>query len=1114
VSIVLILLLALTALNAAAAPNTQMDEAEWLIMLYSVADDDVLEEDMLIDIQEMEFIGSTDQVHIVVQVDRYDGAFDGMGDFTSVKRYYITQDDDLEEFNSEEIEDLGELNMADGETLFDFTVWAIENFPARKRMLILSDHGSGWPGGFGDPDPGVRGVDDIFLVDVFGLDNLWLMEIDRTLEAALAETGIDQLDIIGFDACLMAHVEVFTAVAPHARYAVASEEVEPGLGWAYIGFLEALTLEPEMDAATLANTIVDTYIFQDVRLYDPDYAGGLDPQVAATEIFHDVTLSAVDLSLISDVNTALDEFAATLSTVDQRIVATARSYARSYESVFGDEWPSPYIDLGNFAELAAQNSNDPAVQSAAEALLAAIQQAVIAETHGPARKGSTGIAIYFPVPDMHAVGDNFGYTTVAGRFTDATQWDEFLAFHAGGGAAVSFTRPQPDAEDLLGEEFADLTEEDLAYLLEEIALLLEEEYTPDEIIQLLTEADWPEEIVIFLVENGLLEATEAAPALPVLVSKPIRVAPITLSAEVTFPGEPVTIETVVSGSNVGFIYTFIGRLLPDEDALIIEDMDYIFSEEDREAGGVVYPVWPEEAFDVAYDWEPTVYAVSNGAESVRVLFAPESYGESPTYSVEAIYHFADGSADRRATLFFRDGVLVRAITFTGPATSSAGAPWEVRPKAGDSVTLLQRGYNLSDESEEELYSREAGTLTFGDEPLFIEETPAPSGNYVVGVIAEDLDGNSYEAYEIVFVVNEDAEAEEGLLPYVNDDLQIALLYPEDWEVYEDDGLVLLANADETALIAIEDVSDADADPAESNADAITAVVDGLGDNFGLEEIETSGDLVESWLGAFDAEHVDFSAEVDGNAYTGAVLATTPIAGVTYAVVTLAADEIYEESVEIFDVVLYSFDILISGIERLADSPPPPAMGEILFADDFSDAESGLWYAEEADNWGIGYYDLENEVYIYELVATSGAIYDYYEGQELDDAFLLQATVGHLGAWNNAYGLIFQVVDDESFYAFRISGDGYFLVEKSGADGVETLIDWTIADMITSEEGDPNLLTVVGEGDLYSLYINEQWVGNFTDDSYSSGTIGIIADNFDGETSTVIYFDDLTVGEIE
>ena len=42
----------------------------------------------------------------------------------------------------------------------------------------------------------------------------------------------------------MAHLEVFSALAPHARYAVASQETEPALGWAYTGFLEGADRQP------------------------------------------------------------------------------------------------------------------------------------------------------------------------------------------------------------------------------------------------------------------------------------------------------------------------------------------------------------------------------------------------------------------------------------------------------------------------------------------------------------------------------------------------------------------------------------------------------------------------------------------------------------------------------------------------------------------------------------------------------------------------------------------------------------------------------------------------------------------------------------------------------
>ena len=51
---------------------------------------------------------------------------------------------------------------------------------------------------------------------------------------------MDKFELIGMDACLMSQLEVFTALAPHARYAVVSQETEPSLGWAYATFLGRL----------------------------------------------------------------------------------------------------------------------------------------------------------------------------------------------------------------------------------------------------------------------------------------------------------------------------------------------------------------------------------------------------------------------------------------------------------------------------------------------------------------------------------------------------------------------------------------------------------------------------------------------------------------------------------------------------------------------------------------------------------------------------------------------------------------------------------------------------------------------------------------------------------
>jgi hypothetical protein len=117
--------------------------------------------------------------------------------------------------------------MADGDSLVDFITWAVETYPARKYALIMSDHGAGWPGGWMDPAPGGLGRDKVVMAQLFGVDGLWLMELDRALAKARQQTGLDKFELIGFDACLMGQLEVFTAVEPHARYA----GVGLGLRW-------------------------------------------------------------------------------------------------------------------------------------------------------------------------------------------------------------------------------------------------------------------------------------------------------------------------------------------------------------------------------------------------------------------------------------------------------------------------------------------------------------------------------------------------------------------------------------------------------------------------------------------------------------------------------------------------------------------------------------------------------------------------------------------------------------------------------------------------------------------------------------------------------------------
>ena len=187
----------------------------------------------------------------------------------------------------------------------------------------------------------------------------------------MSDTGIGAFELVGFDACLMAQAEVMSALAPHARYAVASEETEPALGWSYAGFLSALTNDTSMTGRELGQAIVDSYLEQDVRVTDDDArrlltGGDYTAQDVVDELGRTSTMATIDLSKVRDLDAALNDLAVALPEVDQGLVAEARAYAQSYASIFSSddpnaEVPPSFIDLGNFVDLLLTVVDDPDV---------------------------------------------------------------------------------------------------------------------------------------------------------------------------------------------------------------------------------------------------------------------------------------------------------------------------------------------------------------------------------------------------------------------------------------------------------------------------------------------------------------------------------------------------------------------------------------------------------------------------------------------------------------------------------------------------------------------------------------------------------------------------------
>ncbi len=678
---------------------------KWLIMLYQDADDEVLEQDIFTDLNEAERVGSDENITVVAQLDRYRGGFNADGNWTSARRYYVTRDNDLTRIGSKMVQDLGEVNMADGAVLVDFVDWAVKSYPADHYVLILSDHGMGWPGGWSDPDPSGRDSGRAPINAAFPTDFIFLNELDDALTQIRARTGIEKLDLIGMDACLMAHLEVMDALQPHARYFVASQETEPALGWAYAAMLEELEQNPGMSVEDLSRNIITTYIVDDQRIVDEraraellrqgSPMGGLfggvpSADAVANQMEQGVTISAIDLEQIPAVMEGVDQFALALQKADARMVAQARSYARSYTSIWGSDVPASYLDLVNFAQLVAQNSGDSALSASAENMIKAVRGAVVAEKHGAQKRGSNGISIYFPNSQLyaHPVAGMRSYAYVADRFVKNSLWDDYLAFF----------------------------------------------YTNKS----------------FRSGEGTVTIPEGVTRAP--GSGGIRVGQVQLSADSAAPGQSVRVSVHVTGENVGYVYLLVGIYDQANNSIYVADNDYLESPRTRETDGVYYPQWSND-FTINLDWEPTIFGLTDGVNVVNAVFNPASYGssaEEAVYTVDGWYTPRDSGEKRYARLYFVNGEMRHAYVFNGQEPS--GSPSERIPQSGDTFTVFEKWYDLdSNGNVAQAATQAGGMVTFGDDTLRWKEQYAPAGRYLIGILIADLDGKVYPAYQEIEV---------------------------------------------------------------------------------------------------------------------------------------------------------------------------------------------------------------------------------------------------------------------------------------------------------------------------------------------------------------------------
>ena len=405
------------------ATNTLKDIKNYTVMCYMTSNNDLFEFSEK-NISQMKKIGSDENLNILVQQDTY-------GKIES-KRFFVKKNK-LETMQT--ITNKPECISGTPENLFDFSRWAIENYPAKNYILILWDHGSG----IIDPNIWKFNLLNLYVFNqelgLFELNrdeinkrgicfnevfDMYLnnQDIKNTLKKISAELLNGKKITLGFDACNMAMAEIAFQIKDYVDIMIASQETEPGSGWNYETLLSPLKTK---------NLIPEEFAKNAVDSYQKNYE----------KTFADFTLSAISLSeiylLAKQIDLISEDLITILNSENKKIFWTELSKIRTqrkYATIFANP---DYIDINNFltslSDFIQKNSKTEKYRTnkkefdklSTNLFLSTnlINKLVLKKTFCYSVPFADGISIYFPTKKIHI---SYNKTD----FALSNKWLEFL----------------------------------------------------------------------------------------------------------------------------------------------------------------------------------------------------------------------------------------------------------------------------------------------------------------------------------------------------------------------------------------------------------------------------------------------------------------------------------------------------------------------------------------------------------------------------------------------------------------------------------------------------------------------------------------------------------------
>ena len=438
--------------------NSINNKKPWLFIVYFAADNSNLLPWQLLSIDRLEQVGSDANTDIVVFIDIGNPKQKNIRDWDKwewkttidwigARGYYIKKDDELSKFNSQIIGKYGNVDSGSKEFFSKCLKEAVAKYPAENICLFLNDHGGAYSG---------------LMIDETSNTSMSNKDVAEAIKEVEDKTG-SRINVLGFDACLMANVESLYEYRDVTDYILASEEEMYSDSFMYENVLnssatKSANISIDKKISILPKAISElqkrckkieelneeegyTYSKIDFKITPKEFAQIIfDVNKEDIETEYIYTYSLLDTSKFESLKEVIDDFAeAVINADEENLKEISYNLYSQYDSDtnmtleyghISDDYSMYYIyDLYNMMDRIVKSNKikDQNVKEKAEAVKEAVLEAVIDNANSSENvlySSSHGLSIFLNNLDYLIDDNSVNYKEL--EFTKNSKWVDMI----------------------------------------------------------------------------------------------------------------------------------------------------------------------------------------------------------------------------------------------------------------------------------------------------------------------------------------------------------------------------------------------------------------------------------------------------------------------------------------------------------------------------------------------------------------------------------------------------------------------------------------------------------------------------------------------------------------